>query len=64
MTTKFSHASRAAGSLQRSACSKAPISRARMSKASASVFRPGACAAQSSRPNQWLVAPAATMTWS
>ena len=34
----------------RSACSKAPIIRARMSNASASVFRPGACASQSSWP--------------
>ena len=50
MTTKVSQASRSASSLARSARSKALIMRARMSNASASVFRPGAKAAHSSWP--------------
>ena len=50
MITNVIHASRSASSRLRSARSKAPMTRARMVNASASVFRPGACTAQSSWP--------------
>ena len=50
MTAKVIQASRPAVLCARSARSNAPMTRARMSKASARVFRPGACAAHSSWP--------------
>jgi hypothetical protein len=43
-------AARAAGSCSRSAASKAERMRRRIARASSRVFRPGACAAQSSWP--------------
>jgi hypothetical protein len=50
MTTKVSQASRSAASAARSAFSKAPMTRARMLNASASVFSPGAWRCQSAWP--------------
>ncbi len=50
ITTKVSRARRRTGSLSSSASSKASSTRRRISKASASVFRPGASAAQASLP--------------
>ena len=50
ITTKVSQAARRVGSLSFSADSKASSTRRRISNASSSVFRPGACGAQSSWP--------------
>ena len=50
MTTKVSQAARFAGSVSRSARSKASSTRRRISSASSSVFSPGAYGAQSSWP--------------
>ena len=49
-TTKLIQAARSSRRRQRSARSKAPITRERMSKASARVLSPGACGAHSSCP--------------
>ena len=60
ITTKRNHCRRRSPSASRSAASNARSTRARIASASSSVFRPGACTAQSSWPKYACVEPVAT----